>query len=62
VILRLFTLVCGLVSSELRDSELAVRRYDTNYLQEALIRLVPELAKSGSSADPAKVVSIHRSN
>jgi FlaA1/EpsC-like NDP-sugar epimerase len=50
------------LSSELRNSELAVRRYDTNYLQEALIRLVPELTKSGFSTEPAKVVSIHRSS
>jgi FlaA1/EpsC-like NDP-sugar epimerase len=50
----------NVLSSELRDSELAVRRYDTNYLQESLIRLVPELAKSGISTEPAKVVSIHR--
>ena len=47
--------------AELRDSELAVRRYDTETLQQALIRLVPELAKSGFNTEPAKVIPIHRS-
>ena len=46
--------------SELKRSEKAVSRYDTKYLQEALVRLVPELAKSGFSTEPAKVVSSHR--
>jgi FlaA1/EpsC-like NDP-sugar epimerase len=46
--------------AELRDSELAVRRYDTKSLQQALVKLVPELAKSDSSTKPAKVVPIHR--
>jgi FlaA1/EpsC-like NDP-sugar epimerase len=47
--------------SELRSSELAVRRYDTDSLQSALVRLVPELAKSGFNTEPAKVIPIHRS-
>ena len=47
---------------ELRNSELAVRRYDTKYLQLALERLVPELAKSGFNTEPAKVVPIYRSS
>ena len=47
--------------SELRSSELAVRRYDTEYLQQALIRLVPELAKSGFNTEPAKVTPIYKS-
>ena len=47
--------------SELKSSEKAVSRYDTKYLQQALVRLVPELAKSGFNTEPAKVVSIHRS-
>ena len=46
---------------ELTSSELAVRRYDTKYLQQALIRLVPELAKSGFNTEPAKVVPIYKS-
>jgi len=47
--------------SELTSSELAVRRYDTKYLQQALLRLVPELAKSGFNTEPAKVVPIYKS-
>jgi FlaA1/EpsC-like NDP-sugar epimerase len=47
--------------SELRDAELAVRRYDTEYLQKALVRLVPELAKSGFNTEPAKVIPIYKS-
>ena len=45
----------------LRSSELAVRRYDTKYLQKALVRLVPELAKSGFNTEPAKVIPIYKS-
>jgi len=48
--------------AELRSSELAVRRYDTKNLKRLLLRLVPELAKTGLSAEPAKVIPIHRSN
>jgi len=48
--------------AELRSSELAVRRYDTNALKKALVRLVPELAKSGFNTEPAKVIPIHRSS
>jgi hypothetical protein len=47
--------------AELRGSELAVRRYDTNYLKQALVRLVPELAKSGFNTEPAKVIPIYKS-
>lgn len=47
--------------SELRTSELAVRRYDTEFLKLALVRLVPELAKSGFNTEPAKVIPIYRS-
>ena len=47
--------------AELRTSELAVRRYDTEHLQGALLRLVPELAKSGFKTEPAKVVPIGKS-
>ncbi len=46
---------------ELKNSELAVRRYDTKYLQQALVRLVPELAKSGMSTKPSKVTPIYKS-
>jgi FlaA1/EpsC-like NDP-sugar epimerase len=47
--------------AELRTSELAVRRYDTKYLKQALARLVPELAKSGFNTEPAKVIPIYKS-
>jgi len=47
--------------TELRSSELAVRRYDTKYLQQALVRLVPELAKSGFNTEPSKVTPIYKS-
>ena len=46
--------------AELRGSELAVRRYDTKYLKQALVRLVPELAKSGFNTEPAKVIPIYK--
>ena len=46
--------------AELRGSEMAVRRYDTKYLQQALARLVPELAKSGFNTEPAKVIPIYK--
>jgi len=46
--------------AELRRAETAVRRYDTKTLQDILYRLVPELAKSATSVEPADVVSIHR--
>jgi len=47
--------------AELRNSEQAVKRYDTKYLQQALLRLVPELAKSGLNTEPAKVIPIYKS-
>jgi FlaA1/EpsC-like NDP-sugar epimerase len=46
--------------AELRESELAVRRYDSSYLQQALVRLVPELAKSGFNTEPAKLTHIYK--
>ena len=46
---------------ELKSSELAVRRYDTKYLQKALVRLVPELAKSGFNTESTKVIPIYKS-
>jgi len=45
--------------SELSASERAVTRYDTKSLQLALLRLVPELAKSTFNTEPAKVIPIH---
>ena len=51
----------GELRAELKNSELAVRRYDTKYLHQALVRLVPELAKSGVDAEPAKVIPIYKS-
>lgn len=51
----------GVLRAELRSTELAVRRYDTKKLQRALVRLVPELAKSSFNTEAAKVVPIYRS-
>ena len=51
------------LDSELREAELAVKRYDTIELKQILLRLVPELAKTSIGMKPgeAEVVSIHRS-
>jgi FlaA1/EpsC-like NDP-sugar epimerase len=51
------------LSADLREAEIAVRRYDTKTLKEILLRLVPELAKTSISTKPgaAEVVSINRS-
>jgi FlaA1/EpsC-like NDP-sugar epimerase len=51
------------LGSDLREAELAVKRYDTEKLKEILLRLVPELAKTsiGSKSGEAEVVPIHRS-
>ena len=51
------------MSSDLQAAELAVRSYDTNKIQQILLHLVPELAKSSSVSEtgPAQVVPIHRS-
>jgi len=51
----------GELRAELNKSELAVRRYDTKYLKQALVRLVPELAKSGFNTEPSKVIPIYKS-
>jgi len=50
------------LSSHLRTAELAVRRYDTKKIQQVLLMLVPELAKTsiGSKPEVAEVVPIHR--
>ncbi|NIN59520.1 MAG: polysaccharide biosynthesis protein [Xanthomonadales bacterium] len=48
--------------SELRNMELAVRRYDTKSLQRTLLLLVPELARSGAREEPADVIPISRSS
>ena len=50
------------LSSHLRTAELAVRRYDTRKIQQVLLLLVPELAKTSIGAKPevAEVVPIHR--
>jgi FlaA1/EpsC-like NDP-sugar epimerase len=47
--------------AELRNTELAVRRYDTRALQRILLRLVPELANTSSIDDSPGVVPITRS-
>ena len=46
--------------SELRNMELAVRRYDTKSLQRIMLKLVPELAKSSAAVEAAEVIPIHR--
>jgi FlaA1/EpsC-like NDP-sugar epimerase len=48
---------------ELREAELAIRRYDTNKIQQVLLKLVPELAKSslGAGQEFPSVVPLHRS-
>jgi FlaA1/EpsC-like NDP-sugar epimerase len=46
--------------AELRNTELAVRRYDTQALKHILLRLVPELAKSAGAESIADVVPITR--
>ena len=48
------------VRSELRKAEQSVMRYDTDSIKQALVRLVPELAKSGFNTEPAKVIPIYR--
>jgi FlaA1/EpsC-like NDP-sugar epimerase len=52
------------LSPELREAELAVKRYDTDELQKILLRLVPELARTSVGVQPesSKVVPIHRSS
>jgi FlaA1/EpsC-like NDP-sugar epimerase len=47
--------------SELRNIELAVRRYDTKSLQRIMLRLVPELAKTSVNVEPAEIIPINRS-
>ena len=46
--------------SELRNIELAVRRYDTKSLGRIMLRLVPEMAKSSVNTEPADVIPINR--
>jgi FlaA1/EpsC-like NDP-sugar epimerase len=52
------------LSPELREAELAVKRYDTKKLQKILLRLVPELDRTSIGAEPntSKVIPIHRSS
>lgn len=47
---------------DLREAELAVKRYDTKKIQQVLLKLVPELAKSsfGAALDPSEVISLNR--
>jgi len=51
------------LSSSLREAELAVRRYDTQKIQQVLLTLVPELAKmsTGSTTKTSTVVPIYHS-
>jgi FlaA1/EpsC-like NDP-sugar epimerase len=52
------------LSSDLREAEMAVRRYDTSKIQQILLHLVPELSRTSIGVQPeaAEVISIHRSN
>jgi len=51
------------LDSDLRDAELAVKRYDTVKLKQILLHLVPELARTSIGTKPgeAEVIPIHRS-
>ena len=46
--------------SELRNIELAVRRYDTKSLGRIMLRLVPELARTSINVEPADIIPINR--
>lgn len=48
---------------DLREAELAIKRYDTEKILFILLKLVPELAKSsiGSAQTSPNVISLHRS-
>jgi FlaA1/EpsC-like NDP-sugar epimerase len=51
------------LGTDLRDAELAVKSYDTPKIQQILLKLVPELAKSSSvsvSEQTSTVVPLHR--
>ncbi len=47
-------------STHLKAAELAVRQYDTQRLQQILLLLVPELARTSIGVENSEVVSIHR--
>ncbi len=49
-----------ILRSELRNIELAVRRYDTKSLGRIMLRLVPELAKTSVNVEPAEIIPINR--
>ena len=51
------------LGADLREAELAIKRYDTKRIQNILLKLVPELAKSSSGADQQtpEVIPLHRS-
>ncbi len=51
------------LGADLREAELAIRRYDTPRIQQILLKLVPELAKSSSvnvSEEASAIVPLHR--
>lgn len=51
------------LGADLREAELAIRRYDTPKIQQILLKLVPELAKSSSVNVPEEasaIVPLHR--
>ena len=49
----------NVLTSELRAAELAVKRYDTRYLKNCLLKLVPELGVSVGKDEQTTVVPIH---
>ncbi|MEJ8566798.1 nucleoside-diphosphate sugar epimerase/dehydratase [Elongatibacter sediminis] len=50
------------LGADLREAELAIRRYDTGKIQQLLLKLVPELAKSSVTqpGETAEVVSLNQ--
>lgn len=51
------------LGADLREAELAIRRYDTPRILQILLKLVPELAKSSSvtvSEEASAIVPLHR--
>ncbi|MGH8034358.1 MAG: polysaccharide biosynthesis protein, partial [Lysobacterales bacterium] len=47
---------------DLREAESAVKRYDTRKIQQILLKLVPELAKSsiGTAMEGSDVIALNR--
>jgi FlaA1/EpsC-like NDP-sugar epimerase len=53
------------LGADLREAEMAIKRYDTQKIQSILLKLVPELAKSstgaGTGTESSDVIPLHRS-